>query len=867
MCCLPMSLMHSDLKMSKADGDLEIHDVSKEFPGATGEYIKVDGIGNNLWKFQCFNVVDFFESGTINANLTTGQLEANALNTSLQMYPMIRNGGWAGGDNIVLYPGYDTSNTKVIDFLCSYPAGRNMTYDENAVGTGSFTCSGLYNRVNGGQSIHPGTNCATVTCFFAPKAGDVYVQDMLHIDNAGSDGICLAIYHQPAQYTSLGDGVWGGNETHGLFGATPIFPQNGVNMSSDYQTGWAKVPNQGEYSYITDNFHVETGDMIAFIYAPGNDVSYDLTYTAPKVIYGTRPDAIEFNENEVSITIDEQITLLPTITPATSASKTINWSSRNTSIATVENGVVKGVSAGETYIDAELQDGVAKIGEDKVVASIKVIVVDEEKIEITNSASELRVEQGYEAQLKYEILPKSSSSKPVTWSIVDGQDKISLSSTGLVKALLPGTAHVKVQINESSAFATAEITVTQAPAPFVSIEENRVSVEKEETVTVKTTVTPLFHKDMEVNVQSANADIATASWTNGVITITGVDVGETTISVSVSGGNSLSIAVTVLKKALRVNQWSSEFSASPSNVWRYAMLHEGEYDTRLVPTSGAWGFSWETKAAVQGLSYVPQTYTDATQYFNIFGGQCVHPTMGYAAAVGYVAPTKGTIDYLSHFVSQNAGSSQQFKIMLNNTCIYPINTEWQVVDGAHPADIILKDVEIEKGDVLYTIVDCHTTFASDYCFIDPIIRYTNVELEPDAVRLNHSETTINVGDSIILIATITPIESQNKELVWTSSDTSIATVNQFGEVEGVKAGVATITATLDGGAQASCVVTVRQNSATPDSEQPDQPSSPDQEEPKQEKKGCKGSVIVTSNMISITSLLGFGFLLFKKKEK
>ena len=207
MCCLPMSLMHSDIKASKADSDLEIHDVSKEFPGATGEYIKVDGIGNNLWKFQCFNVVDFFESGTINADLTTGQLDANALNTSLQMYPMVRNGGWAGGDNIVLYPGYNTSNTKVIDFLCSYPAGRNMTYDEAAVGTGSFTCSGLYNKVNGGQSIHPGTNCATVSCFFAPKAGDVYIQDMLHIDNPGSDGICLAIYHQPAQYTSLGDGV------------------------------------------------------------------------------------------------------------------------------------------------------------------------------------------------------------------------------------------------------------------------------------------------------------------------------------------------------------------------------------------------------------------------------------------------------------------------------------------------------------------------------------------------------------------------------------------------------------------------------------------------------------------------------------
>ena len=70
----------------------------------------------------------------------------------------------------------------------------------------------------------------------------------------------------------------------------------------------------------------------------------------------------------------------------------------------------------------------------------------------------------------------------------------------------------------------------------------------------------------------------------------------------------------------------------------------------------------------------------------------------------------------------HAGSSQQFKIYLNDTRIYPTNAEWQVVDGAHPADIILEDIDLDKGDVIYTIVDCHVNFASDYCFIDPNIR-------------------------------------------------------------------------------------------------------------------------------------------------
>ena len=861
-CSLSLFLALPSFKTARADSnDLEIHDVAKEFPGATGAYVKVDGAGNELWKFQCFNLVDFFESGTINADQATGQLDVNPVNTSLQMYPMQRNGGWSGGDNIVLYPGYDTSNTKVIDFLCSYPAGRNMTYDESSVGTGSFTCSGLYNRVFGGQGIHPGTNCATVSCFFAPKAGDVYIQDMLHIDNAGSDGIKLAIYHQPASYTTIGDQVWGGVESFGLFGAKPIFPSKGINMSSDYLTGWASVPNSGEFSYVTDNFHVEKGDMIAFIYAGGNSISYDTTFTAPKVIYGVRPDVIKFNESEISLTIDEELTLNPVIEPQTSSSKSIAWSSRNNSIVTVVDGVVKGASAGQTYVDAELVNGVPKYDEDKVKASIKITVVNEEKITITNPSAQLSVEQGYEVQLTYEILPQSSANKEVTWSIIDGSDKISLSSIGVVKALLPGTAHVKAQVNGGAAFATAEISVIQAGNPIVSIDESFVVVEKESSVTVNTSVAPLFHKDKEVLVTSQNDDIATATWANGVITIHGVETGETTITVSVESGNSLPVNVTVLKKAVRSYQWSNEFSAASSDIWKYAMLHNGNYDSKLMAVSGAWGYSWETKKDVQGLSYVPQTYNDANRYFNIFGGQCVHPTPEYAAVIGFVAPTKGTIDYLSHFVSQNQTASQQFKIMINNTRIYPENNDWQVVDTAHPAEIILQDIAIEKGDIIYTIIDSHTTPEFDYCFVDPGIRYTELVLDPDQVTLNHSSASMKVGESLLLIATITPKESENKDLVWSSSDNSIATVNQFGEVEALKEGSVTITATLEGGASASCSITIsKSESVTPGEKENNKDDS-------SKKKGCGSSVLASSVIISAISLLGTSLLMYKKKTK
>ena len=90
------------------------------------------------------------------------------------------------------------------------------------------------------------------------------------------------------------------------------------------------------------------------------------------------------------------------------------------------------------------------------------------------------------------------------------------------------------------------------------------------------------------------------------------------------------------------------------------------------------------------------------------------------------------------------------------------------------------------------------------------------------VALNKTSTSISVGNSEQLIATVTPENANNKRVTWTSSDTSVATVAANGTVTAVKAGTAAITATAaDGsGKSAACTVTVT-GGATPS-----QPSNP-----------------------------------------
>ena len=78
------------------------------------------------------------------------------------------------------------------------------------------------------------------------------------------------------------------------------------------------------------------------------------------------------------------------------------------------------------------------------------------------------------------------------------------------------------------------------------------------------------------------------------------------------------------------------------------------------------------------------------------------------------------------------------------------------------------------------------------------------------ITLNKTSTSISVGNSETLTATVAPENAANKDLKWASSDTSVATVAADGTVTAVKAGTATITATAaDGsGKSATCTVTV-----------------------------------------------------------
>ena len=83
----------------------------------------------------------------------------------------------------------------------------------------------------------------------------------------------------------------------------------------------------------------------------------------------------------------------------------------------------------------------------------------------------------------------------------------------------------------------------------------------------------------------------------------------------------------------------------------------------------------------------------------------------------------------------------------------------------------------------------------------PVIHVTSISLNKSSLRLQ-------AGANATLVAGISPVNADNKQVTWSSSDTGIATVED-GVVTGVKPGVVKITArSVDGGYTAVCEVTV-----------------------------------------------------------
>jgi len=141
--------------------------------------------------------------------------------------------------------------------------------------------------------------------------------------------------------------------------------------------------------------------------------------------------------------------------------------------------------------------------------------------------------------------------------------------------------------------------------------------------------------------------------------------------------------------------------------------------------------------------------------------------------------------------------------------VYGSALDYTITQGAN-----LISLDPETGNVTGTVpgtakVKVSITNSEGTVFESGELTITVVTVPVTSVSLDKTSDSVIVGDTTALAATVSPDNASDKTVTWSSSDPSVATVDQNGVVTGVSTGTAVITATTeDGSFTASYTVTV-----------------------------------------------------------
>lgn len=198
-----------------------------------------------------------------------------------------------------------------------------------------------------------------------------------------------------------------------------------------------------------------TGVATYYSAIPNDDES--VTLTAPTGSSGGETDvaveSVSLDKTSLTLVEGNSETLTATVTPDNAINKTVTWSSSNTAVATVENGVVKAVSAGTVTITATAGGKSATCA-----VTVSAAYVPATAVQLSQKTAEIRV--GETLQLTATVKPDNATNKTVIWSSGD-TEIATVDANGLVTGLKTGEVSI-FAITADNRGATCGVTVTAA---------------------------------------------------------------------------------------------------------------------------------------------------------------------------------------------------------------------------------------------------------------------------------------------------------------------------------------------------------------------------------------------------------------------
>ena len=240
---------------------------------------------------------------------------------------------------------------------------------------------------------------------------------------------------------------------------------------------------------------------------------------------------------------DSQV-LSATVSPSNAENKSVSWTSSNSSVASVQDGVVTAYKAGSATIAVKTADG-GKTATCEVTVNARVYPVSGVALDKTSAT----LTEGDELTLTATVNPDNATNKNVTWT--SSNSSVASVSNGKITALKAGKVTITVQTADGGKTATCEVTVNAKvyPVTGVTLDKTSATLTEGDELTLTATVNPDNATNKNVTWTSSNSSVASVS--NGKITA--LKAGKVTITVKTDdGGKTATCEVTVNAKVYPV---------------------------------------------------------------------------------------------------------------------------------------------------------------------------------------------------------------------------------------------------------------------------------------------------------------------------
>ena len=390
----------------------------------------------------------------------------------------------------------------------------------------------------------------------------------------------------------------------------------------------------------------------------------------------------------------------------------------------------------------------------------------------------------------------------------------SIDSNGTVSLKAKGSATVKMSVYASASATTplleksVNVTVKQ-PVTGVSITSANGSntVNAGDTLQLTAKVSPSNASDTSVTWSSSSTGIAKVS-TAGLVT--GVAAGTAVITAKANDGSnkSATFTVTVTKKVIKVTKISLSASTLLTKVGCTEKITATVTPTNADNRAVTWSSSAPTVASVdQSGNIIAKSVGNATITVKAKDGSGVTATCW--VNVTDIKVTSITLNKTT--LNIKTGATEQLTAKVQPTDATNSKVTWSsneptVAEVDQTGMITAK----KEGSAVITVKAQDGSGKTATCQVNV------TDIKVSGITLSASTLAMQTEDvKQLSVTNITPANATNKALKWESKNTWVATVDESGNVTAKNPGEATITVTAadNGGAQATCKVTVTERTA------------------------------------------------------